>query len=204
MRLLRATAQKLGLCVLVGIHSFIPSVRAPFGLRAELKWRVVLMREIPARCAQVLNDATAAGHPALGASFTFLTDATVWLARLPGQDHELRAAQVLRSRISVRVHPFKYKSLEYIDSVIVRQLGRVVRFGYGAGECWRPEFDRSTAAVSVPLRRILVIAYLCRSHRYASLFLVQNPGTYLGDSSRETCPCRSFARPGLRATESVN
>ncbi|KAI9439857.1 P-loop containing nucleoside triphosphate hydrolase protein [Lactarius indigo] len=64
MRLLRATAQKHGLCVLV------------------------------------LNDATAAGHPALGASFTFLTDATVWLARLPGQDHELRTVQVLRSRVS--------------------------------------------------------------------------------------------------------
>ncbi|KAH9063962.1 P-loop containing nucleoside triphosphate hydrolase protein [Lactarius vividus] len=68
MRLLRATAQKHGLCVLV------------------------------------LNDATAAGHPALGTSFTFLTDATIWLAQLPGQDHELRTAQVLRSRVSVRVH----------------------------------------------------------------------------------------------------
>ncbi|KAN0132897.1 P-loop containing nucleoside triphosphate hydrolase [Lactarius tabidus] len=51
-------------------------------------------------CVLVLNDATAAGHPALGASFTFLTDATVWLARSPGQDHELRTAQVLRSRVS--------------------------------------------------------------------------------------------------------
>lgn len=58
-------------------------------------------------CIQVLNDATAAGHPALGASFTFLTDATVWLTRPPGQDRELRAAQVLRSRVSVRVHPLK-------------------------------------------------------------------------------------------------
>lgn len=63
---------------------------------------------------QVLNDATAAGHPALGASFTFLTDATVWLARLPGQDHEMRTAQVLRSRISVRIHP--RSSLECINS----------------------------------------------------------------------------------------
>jgi hypothetical protein len=53
---------------------------------------------------QVLNDATAAGHPALGASFTFLTDVTVWLARMSGQDHELWTAQVLRSRVSVRVH----------------------------------------------------------------------------------------------------
>jgi len=53
---------------------------------------------------QVLNDATVTGHPALGSSFTFLTDATVWLVRMPGQDHELRTAQVLRSRVSVRVH----------------------------------------------------------------------------------------------------
>ncbi|KAI9463310.1 P-loop containing nucleoside triphosphate hydrolase protein [Lactarius psammicola] len=79
MRLLRATAQKLGLCVLV------------------------------------LNDATAAGHPALGASFTFLIDATVWLTHLPRQDHELRTAQVLRSRVSVRVHlnPQAQKSRVY-------------------------------------------------------------------------------------------
>jgi len=49
---------------------------------------------------QVLNDATVTGHPALGSSFTFLTDATVWLVRMPGQDHELRTAQVLRSRVS--------------------------------------------------------------------------------------------------------
>ena len=62
---------------------------------------------------QVLNDATAAGHPALGAAFTFLTDATVRLARLPGQDHELRTAQVLRSRVSVRVHPPPLKSRVY-------------------------------------------------------------------------------------------
>ncbi|KAH9177386.1 P-loop containing nucleoside triphosphate hydrolase protein [Lactarius sanguifluus] len=73
MRLLRATAQKHGLCVLV------------------------------------LNDATAAGHPALGASFTFLTDATMWLARLPGQDHELRTAQVLRSRVSTTGARFTFR-----------------------------------------------------------------------------------------------
>lgn len=41
MRLLRSTAQKHGLCVMVGI---IPSCvcfasAPPFGLRAELKWR---------------------------------------------------------------------------------------------------------------------------------------------------------------------
>ena len=67
---------------------------------------------------QVLNDATAAGHPALGAAFTFLTDATVWLARLPGQDHELRTAQVLRSRVSVRVHPPR-SSLECINNQLL-------------------------------------------------------------------------------------
>jgi hypothetical protein len=55
---------------------------------------------------QVLNDATAAGRPALGASFTFMTDATLWLERAPGpQDRELRTAEVLRSRISVRRAP---------------------------------------------------------------------------------------------------
>jgi hypothetical protein len=50
----------------------------------------------------VLNDATAAGRPALGASFTFMTDATLWLASVAGQDRELRTAEVLRSRVSVR------------------------------------------------------------------------------------------------------
>lgn len=57
---------------------------------------------------QVLNDATAAGRPALGASFTFMTDVTLWLERVPGQqdrDRELRTAEVLRSRVSVRVAP---------------------------------------------------------------------------------------------------
>ncbi|KAH8980878.1 P-loop containing nucleoside triphosphate hydrolase protein [Lactarius akahatsu] len=73
MRLLRATAQKHGLCVLV------------------------------------LNDATTAGHPALGASFTFLTDVTMWLARLPEQDHELRTAQVLRSRVSTTGARFTFR-----------------------------------------------------------------------------------------------
>jgi hypothetical protein len=62
------------------------------------------------RCAyptskKVLNDATAAGRPALGASFTFMTDVTLWLERVPGQDRELRTAEVLRSRVSVRVPP---------------------------------------------------------------------------------------------------
>ena len=39
--------------------------------------------------SQVLNDATVAIRPVLGLSFTFVTDATLWLARLPGQDHEV-------------------------------------------------------------------------------------------------------------------
>jgi hypothetical protein len=56
--------------------------------------------------SQVLNDSTAAGRPALGASFTFMSDVTLWLARPPGQDRELRTAEVLRSRVSVRsAHP---------------------------------------------------------------------------------------------------
>ena len=57
---------------------------------------------------QVLNDATAAGRPALGASFTFMTDVTLYLERATaGQDRELRTAEVLRSRVSVRApsHP---------------------------------------------------------------------------------------------------
>jgi len=64
MRLLRAAAQKHGLCILV------------------------------------LNDATAAGRPALGVYFASMSDATLWLAQVPGQDPELRIAEVLRSRIS--------------------------------------------------------------------------------------------------------
>lgn len=86
MRLLRAAAQKHGLCILV----------------------CVPLRHCEAsadeRCApsQVLNDATTAGRPALGASFTFMTDVTLWLERAPGQDRELRTAEVLRSRVSVR------------------------------------------------------------------------------------------------------
>jgi hypothetical protein len=55
---------------------------------------------------KVLNDSTAAGRPALGASFTLMSDATLWLARAPGQDREVRTAEVLRSRISVRPPPF--------------------------------------------------------------------------------------------------
>ncbi|KAI0300774.1 P-loop containing nucleoside triphosphate hydrolase protein [Russula brevipes] len=51
-------------------------------------------------CILVLNDATGAGRPALGASFTFMSDATLWLTRSSGQDRELRTAEVLRSRIS--------------------------------------------------------------------------------------------------------
>ena len=31
-----------------------------------------------------------------------MTDATLWLARSPGQDHEVLTTEVLRSRISMR------------------------------------------------------------------------------------------------------
>jgi hypothetical protein len=53
-----------------------------------------------------------AGRPALGASFTFMSDATLWLARAPGQDREVRTAEVLRSRVSVR------PSLRLCDDVV--------------------------------------------------------------------------------------
>ncbi|KAH9989466.1 hypothetical protein BJV77DRAFT_948467 [Russula vinacea] len=69
MRLLRTTAQKHGLCILVGTPSLRLSAQTP-----------------------VLNDSTAAGRPALGASFTFMSDATLWLARHWGrtEKYELR------------------------------------------------------------------------------------------------------------------
>jgi hypothetical protein len=101
MRLLRASAQKHGLCILVGVPSF-PSTLFPtthlFGIARDQ----YCIDEGRDRSQQVLNDATAAGRPALGASFTFMTDVTLWLERAPGQDRELRTAEVLRSRISVR------------------------------------------------------------------------------------------------------
>ncbi|KAI0255071.1 P-loop containing nucleoside triphosphate hydrolase protein [Lactifluus subvellereus] len=72
---------------------------------AEMTTFMRLLREAAqkhALCILVLNDATAAGRPALGTSFAFMTDATLWLARGQGQDRELRTAEVLRSRVSVR------------------------------------------------------------------------------------------------------
>jgi hypothetical protein len=75
---------------------------------------------------QVLNDATAAGRPALGASFTFMTDVTLWLERAaPGQDRELRTAEVLRSRVSVRAPshtPFFFVRDGIDDSVLLRDV----------------------------------------------------------------------------------
>ena len=101
MRLLRDAAQKHGLCILVRILTILSSLTLsplPFGGPCEAKSNA---DESPS-CPQVLNDATAASRPALGPSFTFMSDATLWLARSPGQEHEVRTAEVLRSRISVR------------------------------------------------------------------------------------------------------
>lgn len=94
MRLLREAAQKHGLCILVRIRS-LSLASPPF-------WISVKAQNLDERAYQMLNDATAAGRPALGASFTFMADATLWLASVPGQDRELRTAEVLRSRVSVR------------------------------------------------------------------------------------------------------
>ena len=100
MRLLRSAAQKHGLCILVCIS---PSLRPCIVARPVSADGEVLLPCFPHK---VLNDATAAGRPALGASFTFMTDATLWLERAPGpQDRELRTAEVLRSRVSVRRAP---------------------------------------------------------------------------------------------------
>jgi hypothetical protein len=101
MRLLRATAQKHGLCILVSVFH-CASLRGDASVQCSVQ---VLIGEVctpfpPSQ--QVLNDATAAGRPALGASFTFMTDVTLWLERASGQDRELRTAEVLRSRVSVR------------------------------------------------------------------------------------------------------
>ena len=97
MRLLRTAAQKHGLCVLVCIP---PPLRPSHSYLGYCAGPAVLMNE-----CQVLNDSTAAGRPALGASFTFMSDTTLWLARAPGQDRELRTAEVLRSRVSVCPRP---------------------------------------------------------------------------------------------------
>jgi len=70
---------------------------------ADMTMFMRLLRDVAQKhglCILVLNDATAASRPALGPSFTFMTDATLWLARSPGQDHEVRTAEILRSRIS--------------------------------------------------------------------------------------------------------
>jgi len=48
------------------------------------------------------NDGESPDLAALGPSFTFMTDATLWLARSLGQDHEVLTTEVLRSRISMR------------------------------------------------------------------------------------------------------
>jgi hypothetical protein len=71
--------------------------------------------------SQVLNDATAAGRPALGPSFTFMSDATLWLGRPLGQDRELRIAEVLRSRIWVCACPYFSSCVD----VLLRQDDRV-------------------------------------------------------------------------------
>ncbi|KAI9437804.1 P-loop containing nucleoside triphosphate hydrolase protein [Russula earlei] len=73
-------------------------------------------------CILVLNDATAAGRPALGASFTFMSDATLWLARAQGQDRELRTAEVLRSRVSVCGFPFSLQC-DCVDGMALRGYG---------------------------------------------------------------------------------
>ncbi|KAH9998825.1 P-loop containing nucleoside triphosphate hydrolase protein [Russula compacta] len=72
---------------------------------AEMTMFMRLLRAVAQKhgfCILALNDATAAGRPALGTSFTFMTDVTLWLARALGQDREIRTAQVLRSRVSHR------------------------------------------------------------------------------------------------------
>jgi hypothetical protein len=99
MRLLRDAAQKHALCVLVSFSfaHFLTLTHPPNTPLTILG--SVSDRWLPS--PQVLNDATAAGHPALGPSFTFMSDATLWLARPLGQDRELRIAEVLRSRIWV-------------------------------------------------------------------------------------------------------
>jgi hypothetical protein len=88
---------------------------------ARGQYRPVLMEGcVPSQ--QVLNDATAAGRPALGASFTFMTDVTLWLERASGQDRELRTAEVLRSRVSVRAPPFFFSPAGIDDSVLLRDV----------------------------------------------------------------------------------
>ena len=69
----------------------------------------------------MLNDSTTAGRPALGASFTFMSDATLWLDRAPGQDRELRTAEVLRSRVSVCSRPSLSGLCDGVNSVLLVQ-----------------------------------------------------------------------------------
>jgi hypothetical protein len=95
MRLLRTAAQKHGLCIIVGVP-------LPLLLSSFYQGSREASADEEVGPPQVLNDATGAGRPALGASFTFMSDATLWLTRSSGKDRELRTAEVLRSRISVR------------------------------------------------------------------------------------------------------
>jgi hypothetical protein len=116
MRLLRDIAQKHELCVLVSFSfAHFSTLIHPTTLTI---WDQCLIGVDPP--PQVLNDATAAGRPALGPSFTFMSDATLWLTRPLGQDRELRIAEVLRSRIWVCGCPyFSSPHFESIDALFV-------------------------------------------------------------------------------------
>jgi hypothetical protein len=92
VRLLREASQKHGLCIVVSLSLHV----TVFSPHTPIIWdraRPVQHLISLGRASRVLNDATAAGHLALGPSFTF------WLARSLGQVRELWTAEVLRSRI---------------------------------------------------------------------------------------------------------
>ncbi len=92
-----------------------------------------------------------------------MTDVTLWLERSPGQDRELRTAEVLRSRVSVRcvpLHPLlpalsdgiNYYIHHGVLVLLSRYRKRVARFEYGKEGYWRRQISRSaTAADLIPL-----------------------------------------------------
>jgi len=105
MRLPRDAAQKPGLCIFVGIPfiSPFPTLFTPTISGNRVRSSPMLMRVYhTVTGVERRNDGESPGPAALDPSFTFMTDATLWLARSLEQDHEVLTTEVLRSRISMR------------------------------------------------------------------------------------------------------
>jgi RAD51-like protein 3 len=102
MRRLRALAQTFSLAILVSNALLIVSC-PPFLLSPRLKVINNATNATPNNPQSLFSTTTK--KPALGPSFAFQSDATLWLARAPELDLEdgtvVNVAEVLRSRITV-------------------------------------------------------------------------------------------------------